>query len=94
MKYLIVDALGTGIRDEYSGEYISPKSIDLSDQLIQEINNWLTIYTEEMYKGYKDLVLIEKLDEKGREIALNIKNELQDVKVSYFSDAKMEKYIL
>ncbi|GHT84133.1 hypothetical protein FACS18947_1140 [Bacteroidia bacterium] len=96
MKYLVVDASlnGTGIRDEYNGGYISPDSIGLSNGLIQKINHWLNLYAEEIYKGYSNLILLENLDKEGVEIALKIKTELKDVKILYFSAAKMQKYIL
>ena len=96
MNYLIVDAYfaGTGIRDEYNGKYIQPQDIGISERLTTEINIWLCLYKKESHNGYRNTVLIEKLDKEGLRIALKIKKELRDVKISYWSDAKMEKYLL
>jgi hypothetical protein len=43
----------------------------------------------EHYKGYTDDFLVEELDNEGKEIAIQIKSELTDAKLEYFSDAKM-----
>jgi hypothetical protein len=93
MKYLIVDASlnGTGIRDEYNGGFVSPESIGLSQILIQKLNNWLCAYAKEIYAGYSNTENIRLLDAEGLSIAMKIKNELQNVKISYFSDATMKK---
>lgn len=93
MKYLIVDASlnGTGIRDEYNGGFVSPESIGLSQILIQKLNDWLYLYAKEIYTGYNDMSNIKLLDDNGLSIAMEIKNELRDVKISYFSDATMKK---
>jgi hypothetical protein len=93
MKYLIVDAYlnGTGIRDEYNGGFVSPESIGLSQILIQKLNDWLCSYAKEIYTGYNNNLNIKLLDDRGLSIAMEIKNELRDVKISYISDATMKK---
>ncbi|TWP22631.1 hypothetical protein ETU10_10520 [Apibacter muscae] len=96
MKYLIVDANlgGTGIRDTYNGGYIELNSLSLSEVLKRKINNWLKNYHEEHYKGYLNLITIENLDKEGIKLAKDIKKELGEVKVEYFSDAKLIKQII
>jgi hypothetical protein len=96
MRYLIVDASlnGTGIRDEYDGGFVSPESMGLSQALIQKLNNWLCLYAEEIYAGYSNTENIILLDAEGLSIAMGIKNELLNMKVSYFSDATMKKTIV
>ncbi|MFA6872402.1 MAG: hypothetical protein WCQ86_00245 [Bacteroidaceae bacterium] len=98
MKYLIVDAClnGTGIRDEYSenGGFTSPESLGLSCSLIQKLNRWLSLYAQEFYDGYKNENVIKKLDDEGKAIAIEIKAELKDIKITYYSDAKLKKEIV
>lgn len=96
MKYLIIDASlhGTGIRDSYEGGYIEPKDLCLNSEIIKQLNEWLIKYENEHYKGYSNQNLINDLDNEGKEIALKIKQELLDVKIEYFSDAKMTKEII
>ena len=91
MKYLVIDASlnGTGIRDYYRGGYIKPDSLGLSKEVTQKLTTWLGKYENAHYDGYIDQNLINYLDTEGREIAISIKNELVDVKICYFSDAKM-----
>ncbi len=96
MRYLVVDASlnGTGIRDRYEGEYINPTDLGLKTQTIQRLNSWLQEYENEHYQGFENNQLIDKLDKEGRAIALTIKNELSEVKMEYFSDARMTKEII
>ena len=91
MKYIIIDALlnGTGIRDKYKGEYIDPCSLGLSNAIIIRLNDWLSDYWEEHYNGYIDGTFIDTLDQEGRRIAISIQKELPEMKVEYFSDARM-----
>ena len=51
-------------------------------------------YENEHYNGFNDESLIEQLDKEGKEIALQIKNELSNVKLEYFSDAKMTNELI
>lgn len=96
MKYVVIDALlnGTGIRDKYKGEYIDPCSLGLNDITIVKLKNWLSEYWEEHYNGYIDKGVLDKLDQEGREIALRIKKELPEIKVEYYSDARMTNIII
>ena len=93
MKYLVIDAClsSTGIRDEYEGGCIDPLSLGLSCDVVESLKKWLLAYEDEHYSGYSNGSLINELDNEGREIAAKIKSELGDVKVSYYSDAKLTK---
>ncbi|MDR1348705.1 MAG: hypothetical protein LBJ63_09850 [Prevotellaceae bacterium] len=96
MKYLIIDASlnGTGIRDEYNGGFIFPESLGLSQILINKLNAWLCLYAKEIYTGYTNIINIKSLDDTGLSITKEIKNELRDVKIFYFSDATMKKTVV
>lgn len=96
MKYLVIDALlhGTGIRDYYEGGYILPEDLALSKNIKERLEKFLSVYENEHYNNYSNETVIKKLDEEGKEIALMIKNELRNVKVSYFSDAEMKMFEL
>jgi hypothetical protein len=91
MIYLVIDAelSGTGIRDKYEGEYLEPEELGLSSNAIQHLSAWLSKYENEHYNGFTDSGIIDELDNEGRKIALIIKNELPEVKVEYFSHARM-----
>jgi hypothetical protein len=54
----------------------------------------LSKYENEHYNGFTNENLIIELDQEGRDIALVIKNELLNVKVEYFSAAKMTREII
>lgn len=96
MRYLVVDAcLGsTGIRDYYEGGSVSPNDLNLNSETILRITNWMSRYENAHYEGFKNSIVVDELDEEGRAIALVIKKELGDVKVDYFSDARMTKTII
>lgn len=96
MKYLIIDASlsGTGIRDKYEGGYLAPEDLQLSQTTIQCLNIWLLKYENEHYNGFLDNIIIDELDREGKEIAIIIKNELSEVKLEYFSDARMTLEII
>lgn len=96
MRYLVIDASlsGTGIRNKYEGGYVSPNDLGLSQNIIDRLNKWLLKYENEHYNGFSDNQIVDELDNEGKEIALMIKKELVDVKLEYFSDAKMVVEIL
>jgi hypothetical protein len=91
MRYLVIDAAlsGTGIRDKYEGSYIEPEDLGLSLATKQSLNQWLSKYENAHYNGFTDDDIINELDQEGKEIALMIKKELSEVKIDYFSDARM-----
>ncbi|MES2619691.1 MAG: hypothetical protein V4615_02485 [Bacteroidota bacterium] len=96
MRYLVIDASlsGTGIRDKYEGGYLAPEDLGLSSDTIQRLNAWLSKYENEHYNGFTDDNIIDELDREGKEIALLIKAELSEVKLEYFSDARMTNEII
>lgn len=96
MKYLTVDGElhGTGIRDYYNGGFINPEDLHLNATTIKRMQQWLLRYENEHYGGYVNDEIIKKLDSEGKEIALTIKNELLDVKVEYFSAARMTRELI
>jgi len=96
MNYLIIDGglSGTGIRDKYEGGYLSPESLGLNNSLVHQINIWLLKYENEHYNGFNNVNIIDELDKEGNEIARKIKDELIDVKVEYFSAARMTGKII
>jgi hypothetical protein len=96
MKYIIIDAAlnGTGIRNEYDGGFIIPENIGLSKAIITKLTYWLHSYEQEIYAGYENIDNIKKLDEMGKIIAREIKNEKKDIKVSYLSNATMQKVLI
>lgn len=91
MRYLVIDASlsGTGIRDKYEGGYLAPEDLGLSSTTVQSLNAWLAKYENEHYNGFTNDNTIDELDREGKEIALLIKSELSEVKLEYFSDARM-----
>lgn len=96
MRYLVVDASlsGTGIRDKYEGGYLAPEDLGLSPVAIERLNEWLIKYENEHYKGFANDNVIQELDREGKEIASMIKRELAEVKLEYFSDARMTTEII
>lgn len=96
MKYLVVDASlsGTGIRDKYEGGYLVLEDLGLSSVTINRLIEWLLKYEVEHYNGFTNASIIDQLDREGKEIAAMIKNELPEVKIEYFSDARMTSEII
>ncbi len=91
MKYLIIDASlnGTGIRDKYEGGYLAAEDLELSAATLRRLNEWLAKYEAEHYNGFIDQKNIDELDTEGRIIATLVKNELSEVKMEYFSHARL-----
>lgn len=96
MKYLVIDASvsGTGIRDKYEGGCVFPDDLGLSCEIVDRLNQWLPKYENEHFNGFTDEFVIYELDREGKEIALMIKSELAEVKLEYFSDARMKTEII
>lgn len=96
MQYLTIDAAlrGTGIRDTYKGGYLAPEDLGLSPAIIQRLNAWLSKYEDEHYRGFINDNIIDELDREGKEVALLIKSDLPEVKIKYFSDARMTTEIV
>ena len=91
MKYLIIDASlnGTGIRDKYNGGYLDPEDLGLSFTTKFRLKEWMLKYADEHYNGFANDSAIDELDSEGKDIALEIKKELFEAKIEYFSDARM-----
>lgn len=81
---------GTGIRNQYESEYIEPKLLGISDSLIEKLKRWHESYKQEFYNGYSDRIKVQQLDKEGVEISKDISKELENCKVSYFSDADLK----
>ncbi len=97
MKYLIIDACfgGTGIRDKYEGGYIDLSSLSLSVNFTDRLSNWINRYNNEFINGYNNGEFITELDKEGKEIAIQLKTELlNDVKIEYYSDARLISEII
>ncbi len=96
MRYLVIDAYlnGSGIRDKYEGESVLPEDLGLSMPLLVKLSEWLLKYEKEHFKGYSESTIVDELDQEGISIARAIKNELTDVKLEYFSDAKMTSIMI
>lgn len=93
MQEIIVDGMlhGTGIRNKLEGGYLVPKSIGLSNEIILKIKHWLLEYEEEQYNGFANKENIKRLDSIGMEIARQIRDELIDSKVYYYSNAELKE---
>jgi hypothetical protein len=91
MKYLVIDAAlhGSGIREYYLGGYVDIDSLRLDDNLKRRINIWLLKYENEHYYSFQNHDIVNILDDEGIEIARIVKNQLSDVKIDYFSAAKL-----
>lgn len=90
MRYLLVDGMmsGTGIRDAVEGGYLDPKDLELSEPLVRRISLWLLAYEEAHLEQYSDKDNIAELDAEGRKIRDQVREELPDAKVRYYSDAE------
>ena len=89
--YLIVDASlnGTGIRDQYNGGYVDPEELPLSATTKERLKEWVSSYAQQQYHGFTDDKITTKLDSEGKQIALTIKKEILDIKIEYFSNARL-----
>lgn len=96
MHYLTIDGMvsGSGIRDSAEGGYVKPSMLGLSKDLTDQISRWLTRYEEAHYRQYDDRQEVEMLDIEGLAIARQVRGELPDSKVDYFSSARMKKMAL
>jgi hypothetical protein len=96
MKHLIIDAAlhGSGIRDYYLGGYVDIDTLGLNDDIKRRINVWLLKYENEHYDSFQNLDTVNVLDDEGIEIARNVKSQLSDVKVDYYSAANLKRITL
>lgn len=93
MKHLLIDGMfgGTGVRDEIEGGYLNLFSLGISLTLQTDIENWLQRYAEEHFFQFEDENKVINLDKDGINLARRLREELENVKVEYFSDATMQK---
>ena len=92
MKYLVVDGMfrGTGVRNAAEGDYVNPADLGLTPALVQKIERWLSRYKKAHYTQFVDGSEVEELDAEGVKICRDIKKEMRDVKVEYYSDAQLK----
>jgi hypothetical protein len=96
MKYLVIDATlhGSGIRDYYLGGYVDIDSLRLDDDIKRRINIWQLKYENEHYEFFQNLDTVNILDDEGIDIARIVKKQLSDVKIDYYSAAKLKRMTL
>lgn len=92
MRYLKIDGMlsGTGIRDSLTGEYLYPDDLGLSSELVSKFKAWVMDYESAHYRRFADEAENERLDRDGIQIARRAQLELPDVKIEYFSNARMQ----
>lgn len=96
MKYIVIipDYMGSCIRDEFEGE-IAVESLELPDDIINEINAWHNNYRKIIPLSTKERGQrkeeIEKLDAQGLELAKCLETLIPGgAKVKYFSEGKLK----
>ncbi len=97
-RYIIIDGVlnSTGIRDEFEG-YIKPQELNLPNEFIIALKNWLTKYEKTYYLTEGEIVpnMINELDNEGINLAKELKNYLGDeYKIKYHSDALQKTYLI
>jgi hypothetical protein len=92
-RYLTVDGMlsGTGLRDSVEGGYLEPTQLGLSDVLTDRIGRWLAEYENAHYAGFEDRAECDALDNEGIRICAEVKRELPQSKVEYYSHALQAK---
>ncbi|MCB1682690.1 MAG: hypothetical protein H6858_04740 [Rhodospirillales bacterium] len=93
MMYITVDGMlsGTGLRDSKNGGYIDPDELGISDFLKSKLSAWLGQYANCHYMQYKDESQIELLDKEGMEICKMLKQEMPNLEIDYYSNAKLKR---
>jgi len=93
MRYLTVDGMlsGTGIRDSVEGGYVDPSELGLSEGLKSQIRLWLARYADAHFTQFEDSQIVAALDAEGFVIAKQLRDELPESKVVYFSNAEMQE---
>ena len=92
-RQLIVDGMlsGTGIRDANVGGYVEVREIGISSGLVKRLEEWLSEYENAHYCQFSDKVKNAELDVEGIAIARQIREQLPDILVEYFSNAEMRR---
>lgn len=93
MRYLTVDGMlsGTGVRDSVEGGYVALSELSISADLAGRISSWLRLYENAHYEQYADRKCVASLDAEGVEICKELRKELGETKIDYFSAAEMRK---
>jgi hypothetical protein len=91
MRYLAVDGMlsGTGIRDSVEGGYVDPAELGVSEDLRRRIGLWLIRYADAHYAQFEDSQVVAELDTEGVAICRQLRDELPQSKITYFSNAEM-----
>lgn len=97
MRYLVLTADYTSfLRDEFDKEF-EYQSLNLPTDLIEKLEEWheeyLPIIQLDNDERLKLNAKILKLDERGIELAKEIKFQLGEVKVKYYSEGLL-KYVM
>lgn len=89
---LLIDGMlsGTGIRDGVKGGYLQPGAIGLSTSLAKDVVDWQGRYEDAHFAGFPGSV-IDKLDQEGLALLAQVKAEVPDKTVGYFSNGKMKR---
>ncbi len=97
--YLTVDGFrySTGIRDQFSGEYLELETLNLSPAFRHHFSSWLNRYQQA--QGRYDETHLEPyfqaLDEEGLHLAKELKTMLGgEFKISYYSDAFSKRFLV
>lgn len=93
MKYLTIDEMmsGTGVRDSVEGGYLSLDTLSLSDDLIHDPREWLDEYRKQHISGYSDVFIINDFDSIEISLAVELKKQVIDAEVDYYSDEKQKR---
>jgi hypothetical protein len=91
-RHFIVDGMlsGTGVRDGINGGYIEIDDLALPEKLSRRIQKWHSAYEKLHFRNYKDHSQINKLDNEGKDIVVELQGLFQGDKVSYYSSALMK----
>jgi len=89
--YLVVDGMlsGTGVRDAVEGGWLAVTALGVSVSLGDEISAWQQRYELAHFRTHRDSNEVDRLDADGLVLRQKLAEELSQVKVQYFSSAKM-----
>lgn len=99
MRYITVSAdyTSSGVKDLNDGE-LDRKQLGVSESLWLAIQKWVSDYSPiimmESEERAAEFDKIHLLDQRGIEICKQIKTELKDVKVEYYSEGLLKKLII
>ena len=82
---------GTGVRDGNHGGYLEPEKLGVSHALRLTLTGWLERYENAHFHQFEDKAINKILDIEGIEIAKLLRQELPNLKVTYFSSAELSE---